>query len=45
MPHVHIGAAEFAIFGLMLLIWMAFLRIVEMYTHETPVGRALAFVH
>jgi hypothetical protein len=43
--HVHIGGIQFAILGLQILIWLFVFRALETLLADTPIGRALAFIH
>ena len=45
MPaHVHTGGIQFLVWGLVIIIWMAIFRIIEMWLAHTPIGRGLAFI-
>lgn len=45
MPHIHVGAAEFAVFLLQLIIALFLIRVAEMKLAGTSFGKALAFIH
>jgi hypothetical protein len=44
-PHLHIGAVEFIVFLLYLLVAGALLRIVEIKCANTSFGKALSFIY
>jgi hypothetical protein len=44
-PHLHIGAVEFIVFLLYLLLAGAILRIVEVTQSGNRFGKALAFIY